>query len=133
MNYKNCCLDMKNLFFELRDKRYFATKINTPFFKFDKEFPEMYPVGRDVDLIVHPEDFESICEIVQSYCQQQGMNYRVLHDSSAHQRHRLESSEYFLLPNAVATDKRRNGLPLTKLHFQFDISSVLEEEYQGIP
>ena len=132
MDFTNCSLDITSVFKEIKDFRYFATKINTPFFDLEKPFPEMYPVGRDVDIITHPDDFECIVKAVDKFCKSQNMYHRIVYDSETHQRHRLESNEFFLLPNAVRGDKLRNGLPLTKLHFQFDVSSVLEEEYQTI-
>lgn len=132
MNITECILEMNKLFSDLSNYRYFATKIKTPYFTLDKQFPEKYPVGRDIDIVTHPDDFQKVLEIVEMYCKSQKMIYRVIKDSPTHHRHRLESSEYFLMPNAVPTDKRRNGLPLTKLHFQFDVSSIEDSEYSGI-
>ncbi len=132
MNFKECTLNLKELFENIKDTKYFVTKINTPFFKLEKKFPELYPVGRDVDLLTHPCDFENICSVVHKFCEKQDMVFRIIHDSPTHRRYRLESPDYFLLPNAVPGDKLRNGLPLTKLHFQIDVSSIEENEYSGV-
>jgi hypothetical protein len=132
MNYTECFLDLETFFRELESYRYFATKIKTPHFKLEKEFPEMYPVGRDVDIVTHPHDFERIIEVVDSFCKKQKGIHRIVHDSEVHQRHRIESTEYFIMPNAVSTDKLRNGIPTTKLHFQIDVSSIDDYDYMGI-
>jgi hypothetical protein len=132
MNYTECFLDLTSLFKDLESYRYFATKIKTPYFKLAQEFPEMYPVGRDVDIVTHSDDFENVIETVNSFCKVQEGIHRIIHDSDDHQRHRLESPDYFMMPNAVSTDKLRNGLPTTKLHFQIDVSTIDDYDYMGI-
>jgi hypothetical protein len=132
LDYTKCILDLVSFFKEIRDFKYFATKIKTPYFCFDEPFPEKYPVGRDVDIVAHPDDYEKIKEVVEKFCLSHKMIYKVIVDSKTHTRHRLESEEYFILPNATSKDKLRNGLPLTKLHFQIDISSIKDNDYFGI-
>ena len=60
------------------------------------------------------------------------MPHRLVQDSQVHHRHRLEFSTFFLFPNADENVKRINGKPLTRLHFQFDISSIEDHDYDGI-
>ena len=132
MNYTECFLDLVGLFKDLSSYRYFATKIRTPHFDKVKSFPEEYPVGRDVDIVTHPDDFESIVSVVNNFCKVQKGSHRIIHDSNIHQRHRIESPDYFLMPNAVPTDKLRNGIPTTRLHFQIDVSSINDYDYVGI-
>jgi len=125
---KTMFLDLVGFFNSIKNLRYFATKIETPFF--NDHFPEDYPVGRDVDLICHPEDFSRICCLCEEFIQpKEPFLRRIAKDTPKHFRYRIESANYFVRPNPSSYDKLIHGLPMTKLHFQVDISAISEKEY----
>mgnify|MGYP001409321963 CR=1 FL=1 len=89
-------LEIKKFFDSIKEFRYFVTKIETPFFS--DSFPEEYPVGRDVDIVVHPKDFDKIC----CRCEEHVVPFdslvrRLAKDSRNHYRYRIESLNYFLI------------------------------------
>ena len=122
-------LNLPKLFSLIKPFRYFVTKIDTPFFT--EEFPEKYPIGRDVDIISHSDDFNAITQICEEVVQAPpNFSKHVIRDSSNHIRFRIHAPHYFIRPMSRPYDKLINGLPLTKLHFQVDVSNILEKDYQ---
>lgn len=121
-------LDLEKIFSSAKSLKYFVTKVDTPFF--NDQFPKQYPIGRDVDVICHPEDFSKFIQICRENFELP-INYtrHIIDDSKNRKRFRAHAPAYFMRPDPCPYDKLINGLPMTKLHFQIDISTIEEEEY----
>lgn len=127
----NQFLDLENIFSLVSHLRYVAIKIDAP--GFTKAFPKIYPVGRDVDVVCHPEDFDRIVEICDNnIAYPKDFTKHVIRDGSAQTRLRIHSPEYFLRPNSRPTDKLIQGRPWTQLHFQIDITTTLNSDYENL-
>ena len=122
-------LKLTTLFSSIENLRYFVTKIDTPFF--NDKFPEEYPIGRDVDIICHPEDLEKIVQLSNEIIHEEpNFSKHLIRDNENHIRFRLHAPRYFMRLNPRPYDKLINGHPMTKLHFQVDISTTKEEDFK---
>jgi len=122
-------LKLEDLFESIKNFRYFVTKIETPFF--NDKFPKEYPIGRDVDIICHKEDFPKIVQISDELIHAEA-NYskHVIHDSDDQTRFRIQTPRYYIRLNPMPYDKLINGHPMTKLYFQVDISTINEKDFR---
>jgi len=122
-------LKISTLFSCIKDLRYVVTKIDTPFFS--DNFPEEYPIGRDVDIICHPDDLEKLVQISNEIIHEEpNFSKHLIYDNENHVRFRLQAPQYFMRLNPRHYDKLINGHPMTKLHFQVDISTTKEEDFK---
>lgn len=122
-------LKLTTLFSSIENLRYFVTKIDTPFFS-DK-FPEEYPIGRDVDIICHPDDLEKLVQLSNEIIHEEpNFSKHLIYDNENHIRFRIQAPQYFMRLNPMPYDKLFNGHPMTKLHFQVDISTTKEEDFK---
>ena len=58
-------LDLLYFFEQIKELRYFVTKIDVPYVP--EDFPKSYAVGKDIDIIVDQRDFRKIYDIVQKF------------------------------------------------------------------
>ena len=119
----NLFLDLKKIFLLIDNLRYVAIKVDSP--GFTSDFPFTYPVGRDVDIVCHKEDFNKIIKVCNDNIQfPEDHTYHVIRDNSTQTRFRVHAPGCFLRPNPRQTDKLINGKPWTQLHFQIDITTT---------
>lgn len=91
-------LNLKKLFDALGDIPYFLIKLDTPYAV--QDFPENYPVGKDLDIITLPEHYGDVINALGSL-DPSGFGLRMISNSSNH-RLRFET----------------DGV----LHYQFDVT-----------
>tara|TARA_R110002020_G_scaffold59538_4_gene162249 strand:+ start:5105 stop:5728 length:624 start_codon:yes stop_codon:yes gene_type:complete len=121
-------LDLEKIFKLAEPLKYVAIKIDAP--GFTKNFPKNYPIGRDVDVVCHEEDFHKFIKICDdNITYPQDHTKHIIKDSATQTRFRVHAPSYFLRPNPRPTDKMIQGKPWTQLHFQIDITTTSNGDY----
>ena len=125
------CLKLEDLFKKIKSLDYFITKLETPYSAVN--FPFSYPVGRDVDIICEDKSYDKIIKNVYDFFEnQQGFNKKIRADNPNNLRFRFETEDYFKRKIFFSYDKLINGQPITKLHYQIDVSKISENNLDTI-
>ena len=93
-------LNLNNFFYEIKDIHYALTKIDVPYNP--KEFPNKYAVGKDLDILVSTNDYDTIKTITIKYFKQYDQFIFKIIEKENNLRLRMEKN--------------------SKLHYQIDIT-----------
>lgn len=104
-------LDVSAVIEAIKPFNYVLTKTDVPYMQ--DEFPQSYPLGKDMDVICAKSDYHKICETIVNTLTEMGLPYelREVNKSDAHRLIRIECGG--------------------ELIYQFDIASVLEDIKDG--
>ena len=94
-------LDISEYLYAIKDCRYALSKIDVPYMP--KNFPNEYPVGKDMDMYVHQEDYLKVIDTTESYINKYDKYKMVVINVTDNYRIRLQNGR--------------------KLHYQIDIKS----------
>jgi len=131
MKPSQCQLKIKDYFDSIKPYNYFVAKFKSPYNP--PNFPDSYPVGRDVDIVCSDDDFNKIADLTFAFFKRDKVfSKRIINDNPYHIRFRYEVSDYFERPKPMPHDKLINGKSMTKLHFQFDICATAGENFNWI-
>lgn len=102
-------LNMASCFDQIKKNRYALTKMDVPYMPVN--FPHVFPVHKDADIICDMDDFEVVVKNIMNFCQEYAKKHdisiRVIHDHSMNCRIRLEYLDYLI--------------------YQFDISAEIQD------
>lgn len=98
-------INLKQYFYLIQNINYGLTKIDVPYMS--NNFPEDYPIGKDLDIFVSNEDYDNLIELTKIYFKQYEKEFKILEIKNKNNyRLRLEEKK--------------------KLHYQIDITKEFD-------
>lgn len=75
----------------IRSYDYVLTKMDVPYMP--KDFPQSYPIGKDIDIVCSTNDFQKICDAISEALHAMQLHYeiRLIEESDTHKQIRVEN------------------------------------------